>query len=274
MAIEKRIAFWGAGALGGAIVSGLVAAGVDPKLIYVTDRSGTRAPKLAEETGVNYVADHAELLSTAEVLILGMKPADQASALQAQQEVLARSKPLAISLAAGRSLAQIQNDLPEGVHLIRAMPNVAAQVGQSMTALVAGAEVTETELALAEEIMATFGQVQVIPEAKLAAFTAVAACSPAWFAASVDALAQAGVAAGLTKQQAVFAAAQSLLGTGQLIQELAESEQVPAQLVDRVCSPGGSTVAGLLAAESSGLRKVWQDAFFAALTADAKISRD
>ncbi|MBV7363928.1 pyrroline-5-carboxylate reductase [Actinomycetaceae bacterium TAE3-ERU4] len=269
----KTIGFLGAGNMAGAIVRGLVHDGYLPTSLLVTDRSATRAPALAQELGVKYYSEATYLVGESDILVLGMKPHHQSSALENLRNSLEESSPLVISLAAGRTCKQIENSLPASSRVIRAMPNVAAAIGESITGLAKGSNATSEDLQIASEVLAAVGKTIVIEEEYFPAFTALAGCSPAWFSACVDALAQAGVSGGISKKDSTYAVANALIGTGKLILNSLEGGAAPARIIDSVCSPGGSTVAGLLAAESSGLRKVWLDAFSAALKQDQKISK-
>lgn len=268
-----KVGFLGAGNMVAAIVRGMVSSGWDPHSIMVTDRSGKSAPALAAETGVVYVADAAELVASVTVVVAGMKPHQQALALEALADSW-RDDQIVVSIAAGRSTEQISQSLPAGMHAVRIMPNVAAAVGSSMTALCLGRHATVADSEVVKKICASFGEVQVVDEGLLPAFTALAGCSPAWLAAAVDALAQAGVAQGISKRDALQAVATAMAGTGTLIQSHVESGGSAADIVDRVCSPGGTTVAGLLAAEEAGLRSVFQRAVSAAVARDTHLGEN
>ena len=268
-----KVGFLGAGNMVAAIVRGMVNSGWDPQAIMVTDRSGRSGPALATETGVVYIADAHELVSSATVVVAGMKPHQQATALEALADSWHEGQ-VVVSIAAGRSTEQISQSLPTGMHVVRIMPNVAAAVGASMTALCLGQHASEEDANVVKLMCASFGQVQIVDEALLPAFTALAGCSPAWFAATVDALAQAGVAHGISKHDALLAAATAMAGTGRLIQSHVESGGSAADIVDRVCSPAGTTVAGLLAAEDSGLRPVFHQAVSAAVARDTHLGKN
>ncbi|OKL49391.1 pyrroline-5-carboxylate reductase [Boudabousia marimammalium] len=264
--------FIGAGNMVSAIVQGMSAAGVEGESLAITDHSGKRAPVLAKAVDATYLPDTAELIRRSKTVILGMKPHQQNQLLRTYREEIAQSQPLVISIAAGRSIAQLEAQLPEGTAVVRVMPNVAAQVGLSTTALCGGTHTSAEQIRTATALCEAIGSAQVVAEELFPVFTALAGCSPAWFAATVDALAQAGVAEGLTKTAALTAAASAMEGTGKLIQAALAGGNTAADIVDQVCSPRGTTVAGLLAAEDAGLRRVWHSAVRAAVARDAHLS--
>lgn len=256
--------FIGAGNMAGAIVRGAVAAGLtrgaDPATVLVTsahDSAAALAAQLADPR-VEALEEAPALVRRSDVLVLGVKPHVVPQVLAALREPLASSRPLVVSLAAGLSLDRLASLLPQDARVVRAMPNMAAAVGQSMTALTAGPQATDDDLAAVTALLGAVGRTVVLPERLLAAFTAIAGCSPAFVFTFIEALARGGVEAGLPKAQAVEIATQAVLGSALSIQaEAARAAaglpaRTPADLVDAVCSPGGTTVAGLVALERAG----------------------
>ena len=138
-----------------------------------------------------------------------------------------------------------------------------------MTGIARGAAASSKHVEMAKKIMVPVGRCLVIDEGHFPIFSALAGCSPAWMYQIVDDFARAGVNHGLTKHQAVAIVAQSMLGSAQMIlDEAATDGATPANLIDRVTSPGGTTIAGLLAAQQSGLSAVL------GLAVDAAVARD
>lgn len=213
-------------------------------------------------------------MSAADVVVLAVKPHVVPVALAPLQAVLAEHRPLIVSIAAGLTTAQLEARLPDGARVVRAMPNLAAVVGESMTALVAGAAADEADLGLAAELMGRVGRTMVLPERSFPAFTALAGSSPAFILTLVEALARGGVDAGMPKAQAVDVVAQALLGTAVLVRREAErsagdgAARTPADLVDAVCSPGGTTIAGLVAMEREGFSPAVIEAVRATIARD------
>lgn len=264
-----KIGFIGAGNMASAIVRGVVAAGLDADEIYLTDRSGKSAPALATEVGAHALADNHELAQTADVIVLGVKPHAVEDVLKEITPEISDGSKLVISLAAGKSLASLQQATETNVPIVRVMPNVNAAIGESMTGIARGAAASSKHVEMTKEIMVPVGRCLVIDEGHFPIFSALAGCSPAWMYQIVDDFARAGVNHGLTKHQAVAIVAQSMLGSAQMIlDEAANDGATPANLIDRVTSPGGTTIAGLLAAQQSGLSAVL------GLAVDAAVARD
>ena len=157
-------------------------------------------------------------------------------------DALAASRPLVVSIAAGIGLARLESLLPEGARVVRAMPNMAAGVGQSMTALAAGAAADESDLAAARALMDSVGRTVLIAEEDFPVFVGLAGSAPAFVFTFIDALARAGVLGGIPKAQAVEIAAQAVLGSARAVQVEAAARadggagRTPADLVDAVCS--------------------------------------
>ncbi len=271
-----KLGFIGTGAMSGAIARGVHASGNLDADMYLFDRFPAAAHALAEEVGGQVADSAADLICECDVVVLGVKPNVQTQVLEELAPHLTGDcQPTLISIAAGRPLSSIEEDLAAAAlvpSVVRVMPNMNAAIGQSMSA-VAGAK-TATRRAV-EDTLAVFsavGDVMELPEELFPVYSALAGCSPAWFFHIADALAQAGVAHGMTKQQALQAVTQSMLGSAGLLQAAASEGDNPAVLIDRVCSPGGTTVAGLLAAQAAGLGPALVAAVNAAVAKDNELS--
>ncbi len=264
-----KVSFVGAGVMGQAIARG--AAGADPDRWQFSfyDLSNEAAQSAAEATGGTAASSMEEAIEDADIVVLAVKPQVQNAVLKQLPFV---GDATIVSIAAGRTLDQIAAALADGgqkeVALVRVMPNLNALVGHAASALCKNEWATDGDLDDVIELFGSVGTTQVIDEALFAAFTAMAGSSPAWFFQIVDDLARAGVKHGLTKDVAVRAACSSMLGSALMLSDTLEKGGNAAELVDRVCSPGGTTIAGLLAAQDKGIG--------AALVAavDATIARD
>lgn len=268
-----RLGFIGTGAMSGAIARGLRDSGSTANLWFY-DVNTEAAQGLAAELG-GQAADLVEdLVSQSEIVILGVKPHIQRLVLQQIAPALTSSKaPALVSIAAGRSLTDIFQDLTEfGVAdmppLIRVMPNVNAQIGMSMSALTACPNVPAELKKQTLEIFSAVGQCIELAETQFGVFSALASASPAWFFQIIESFARAGVKHGLTKAQSLQIVAQSMLGSAQMTGLSLEKGILPGALIDQVCSPGGTTIAGLLAAQAAGLDTALVDAV------DATVRRD
>ncbi len=249
-----RIGFIGAGSMVSAIARGAVASSWNGADFLFTSSTGETAQRLASELGAVACESNADLASQADVVVLGVKPQYQSNVIEDIRGVLSeRPEVTVLSIAAGRTLSAMMNDFGYQVPLLRAMPNVNAQIGLSMTGLVANEYASEAGQRVVSELLSSVGAVEWIAEKDFSIFSALAGCSPAWVFAMIDAFGRAGVKYGMTKSQAISCAAQAFLGSAQLVLEKADQGVIPAQLIDSVTSPGGTTIAGLLAAEEAGL---------------------
>ena len=269
--------FIGAGNMAGAIVRGAIAAGTDPASIWLTSAHDSAA-RLAEKTGARHEPDAEALAAACDVVVLAVKPRVIPAVAARIFDAVAAARPLVVSIAAGIDLARLESLLPEGARVVRAMPNMAAGVSQSMTALAAGAAAGESNLAAARALMDAVGRTMVIAEEDFPTFVGLAGSSPAFVFTFIDALARAGVLGGIPKAQAVEIAAQAVLGSARAVQVEAAARadggagRTPADLVDAVCSPGGTTVAGLVAMERAGFSNAVIEAVRAVVAADRELA--
>jgi len=267
-----RIGFIGAGSMASAIATGAVAAGLDGTQMLFTDAHGTHAAELAATTHGRVAASNVDLVATSDYVILAVKPHIQAGVIaQIRSAVADHPDVCVVSIAAGRTIAAMEADFRGPVALVRAMPNVNAQIGQSMTGVCANDAVTDTQLDDVRTLLNSVGRSLALDEGDFPVFSALAGCSPAWIFQIIDGLARAGVKHGLAKQQAVAIVAQALLGSATLVLDAADREVTPGQLIDQVTSPGGTTIAGLLAAEEAGLSTSLVRAVDAAVARDRQL---
>lgn len=248
-----RIGFLGSGSMASAIAVGAANASDAGADFLFTSASGTSAVALAERVGGRAASSNEELARECDLLVLGVKPQYQAQVIaEIRDIVIARQIPV-LSIAAGQTLEAMAAFFGADVPLVRAMPNIAALVNQSMTALCASDSTTSEQREAAQWLMSAVGRTQWIPESQFPVFTALAGSSPAWVFEMIDAFGRSGVKYGMTKAQAVECAAAAFLGAAQMLLSEAEKGAIPAELIDRVTSPGGTTIAGLLALEEAGL---------------------
>jgi pyrroline-5-carboxylate reductase len=187
----------------------------------------------------------------ADIIIYAVKPQILATVLIETAPKLDMSK-LVISIAAGVPLAAMETCVQKDLRLIRVMPNIAAAVKEAATAIAAGGHATQEDVNMAMEIFSSIGECIFLKENYLMdAITGLSGSGPAYIFLIVDALADAGVKVGLSRQDSLFLAAQTLLGAAKL---LIETREHPGQLKDKVTSPGGTAIAGLATLESGGLR--------------------
>lgn len=271
-----RVAVIGSGVMGTAIAKGAVAAsGTDGSWKFCFfDPNDEAAARAAAETGGSAAATVEEAIRRADLVLMAVKP-------QVQSMVLAELPDLRgavlVSIAAGRSLDSISQDLTRGgqtdVAVVRVMPNLNALVGAATSAVCSNSATSEEQFQLVTKLFASVGDTFEVDEKLFPAFTAMAGSSPAWFFQIVDDLARAGVKHGLTKSQAAQAACSAMLGSATTLMEALQAGGNAADLVDRVCSPGGTTVAGLLAAQKAGLGPALVDAVDATVARDEQLAQ-
>ena len=254
----KKAAFIGVGNMGGALARAAVRA-VGADQVVVTNRTLAKAEVLAAELGCSLARSNADAVQEAEFIFLGVKPQGVRPLLAELDRLLHRlhqngEDKVIVSMAAGVELAamyELVNDAGYDVPILRIMPNTCAAVGQGMTALCARAGVDEAHIRGVEEILADTGKVDRVPESLFDQFSALAGCGPAFVYPYIEALADGAVSTGLSRKQAVEYAARTVLGAAAMV---LESGKHPGQLKDEVCSPGGSTIAGVAELERGGLR--------------------
>ncbi|WP_216404600.1 pyrroline-5-carboxylate reductase [Arcanobacterium phocae] len=244
------LGFIGAGSMASAIMHGLVSSGTPGGDIIFSRRNADAGNQLATDLHARFTTDNSEVATVSHILVLTVKPYLIASILD---EISPHLSPdtIVVSVAAGVSLTDLAEHLPAGQPIVRAMPNVNSHIGMGMTGLCANDLATPEHFAVVEELFSAVGEVATVPEHLFSAFSAIAGCSPAWTYTYIDALARAALAEGMTKREAVRCAAQAVLGSAQMVLDALDTS-VPAELVDRVTSPGGTTIAGLLAMEDAG----------------------
>jgi len=250
--IDKKLCFVGCGNMGEALVSGLVQSGsAQAANIVCTDVREERLEELRARYGVRTSTRNPEAVAASEVVIYAVKPQLMAEVLKETADQLDMSK-VVISIAAGVPLRAIESLLHKELRLIRVMPNIAASVKESATALSAGKHARKEDVELAMAIFNSVGKAVFLRENYLMdAITGLSGSGPAYIFIIVDALADAGVKMGLSRKDAQFLAAQTVLGAAKMLMETREH---PGQLKDRVTSPGGTAIAGIHTLEKGGLR--------------------
>ena len=260
-----QTAILGAGVMGETLLSGLVRAGRPVSELLVGEKRTERAAELEERYGVAVVSN-VEAAARAETVALVVKPQDMADVLR---EIAGSLGPgqLVVSLAAGITTAFIESHVPDGVAVVRAMPNTPALVDQGMSAISAGSHCDEAHLAEAEQLMGSVGRVVRVPEKQQDAVTAISGSGPAYVFFVVESMIEAGVHLGLPRATAHELAVQTLVGSAAMLKETGEH---PTVLREQVTSPGGTTAAALRELEVHRVRA----AFLAALEAARNRSRE
>ena len=263
----KKAAFIGVGNMGGALARAACRA-IGPDQVVLYNRTLEKAQALAAELGCSVVDSASDAVWAAECLFLGVKPYGMRALLeelapQLRDRHRVGEDKVVVSMAAGLAIKDMRPHLAGAgyyVPVVRIMPNTCVAIGKGMTALCAGEGAGEGPVQGVEEILSASGAVERIPEAMMDQFSAVAGCGPAFVYPYIEALADGAVSTGLPRKQAVEYAAQMVLGAAAMV---LESGKHPGQLKDEVCSPGGSTIAGVAELERHGLRAAAIDAVLA-----------
>ena len=238
----------GAGNMGRAILSGILASGLITKDDIVASNRTEADRDKTEKLGVNVTGDNTDV-ARAECVILAVKPAKLAPVVG--------TDTLIVSVAAGQSIALIESLFGKPVQVVRAMPNTPALVREGMTALCANNLVSEESFAWVQALFATCGRVEVIPESLMGAAGTVSGASPAWVYMLIEAMADGAVRDGMPRAQAYKFAAQAVQGAAKMV---LESGLHPGELKDQVTSPGGTTIEAVRVLEERGFRGAVIDA--------------
>lgn len=265
-----KIGFIGCGNMGGAILQGILQGGTPAADIYVADHNLETLRQRLGHTDVQICRSNTEVAALCDAVFLAVKPNVLSAVLAEIGPVLAErtALPLLISIAAGKSTAYLEEQLTVPCPVVRVMPNINALVGEAVSAVCAGKNATADQAKTVCDLMACTGKVLELEETMFPLFGVLGGCSPAFVYMFIDALARAGVKHGMRKDQALQIATQSVLGSAKMI---AESNEHPWELVDRVCSPGGTTIEGVLSLKADGLETAVQNAVDAAVEKDSKL---
>lgn len=249
--MKNTFGFIGTGNMGGALAKAAAKA-IPGKDLFLCDSAMEKAEALAQQLQCK-TATAEQIAASCGYIVLGVKPQMMGQLLQTLGPVLAARTDefVLVSMAAGLAMEQIRAMAGGDYGVIRIMPNIPVAVGCGMVMYASTENVTAEALAGFTEGLRFAGMLDSLPEQLIDAGSAVAGCGPAFAAMFVEALADGGVACGLPRQKALTYAQQMLLGTAQLLQQ---TGQHPGQVKDAVCSPGGSTIAGVAALEQGGMR--------------------
>lgn len=254
-----KIGFLGAGAMGGAILSGAVSAGVlDPKNVYVSDVSEKILEKYAA-LGCNICKNNDELGKASDIVVLAVKPQYAAPALATLGDTM--NGKAVISIMAGATVKRIRSMIKGDIRVLRCMPNTPALVNAGAFALCNETDLTAEEKAFAEKLFTSIGIVEWMSEKLIDTACGLSGSGPAFVALFIEALADGGVLEGLPRPTAYRLAAQTVMGTAKLIMD---TGMHPGQVKDMVSSPGGTTITGCQVLEEMGFRAAAIDAVQAA----------
>ena len=259
-----KYGFLGCGNMGGAIARALAKATTD---IVLTDRS-RKAEKLALELGCIYGS--ADVVARCDRIFLAVKPHMMEQALKPLRDVLADRKPLLITMAAGLSIQRIEEMAGVKLPIIRIMPNTPVAVGKGMTQYCANELVDQETLDSFLADMKYAGRMDCLEERLIDAASALSGCGPAYMYMFLEALADGAVECGVPRAKAMEYAAATMAGAAEMV---LQTGMHPGALKDAVCSPGGSTIAGVHALEKGGLRAAAMDCVTAACEKNKQLGK-
>ncbi len=237
------------GKMGEAVVQGLAQHGVEATIRGST-RTAESAAAVRERLGIPCSTDNAEAASGAEVVLLCVKPHQAERAVRVISHVLTPDQ-LLLSISASVTIAQLAEWSGGRTSIIRAMPNTPCLVGEGMTVFSPGPGVTSQQLAAASAIFGPLGRTAIVEESLMDGVTGLSGCGPAYVYLIIEALSEAGVKIGLSRETATLLAAQTLAGAARMVLERGVH---PAALKDEVTTPAGCTIDGLMALEEGKLR--------------------
>jgi len=254
---QVRFAFIGGGNMAEALIKGLLSGlGVTPQQIIATDVVPERRTYMQTTYGITASADNKHAVQESTVVILAVKPQIMPMILEEIAPVV-NSEKLVISIAAGITLQTLQRALGDSRRVVRVMPNTPALVLAGAAGISPGKAATAQDVALVERIFNAVGRAMVVSDEMMDVVTGLSGSGPAFIFALIEGLSDGGVLMGLARQTATLLAAQTVLGAAKMVLETGKH---PGELKDMVTSPAGTTIAGMQALESGGLRGLMMEA--------------
>jgi len=246
-----RVGIIGAGQMGGALARGLLEKRlVRSEQLILSDVRPERLDELRQDLGVGVTTENSKLLENSELVIIAVKPQHLNSLLVELKGADLKNK-LLVSIVAGVKISRYQEFLGEEVKIVRVMPNSPCQIGFGVSVLSAGRSVNSEDLSRVRSVFAAVGEVLELPEEYLDIVTAISGSGPAFFYYFAEALIEAGVKAGLSREIATRLTQETMIGAGMMMKKTGKH---PALLIDMVTSPGGTTIAGLEALDKKGFK--------------------
>jgi pyrroline-5-carboxylate reductase len=257
-----KLAVLGGGKMGEALVAGLLASGWrKPNEIVVTGRREERLRELSDAYGTETTLDNASAVSGVDVIVVAVKPQD-IETLLSQISDRVRADQTVLSIVAAIPTSFIEKRLGADVPVVRAMPNTPSVVHEGMAGIAPGKHAADEHLKLAKEVLEHVGRVVTVPENYLDAVTAISGSGPAYFALLAEAMIEAGILLGLSREISTELVIQTMLGSAKLLRD---EKMHPVELREMVTSPGGTTIRAIRVLEQSGVRAAFLNAIQAAM---------
>ncbi len=257
-----KIGFIGCGNMGQAMLSGMLDAGaVCGEAVVVSVRTVATREKLQRQYGVTILEKNIEVVAKADCIFLAVKPQYYEEVLKEIAPAVTWDKTL-VSIAPGKTLLWMKDQVGKPCKLVRTMPNTPSQVKVGMTGICGNEYVTATEMEQIIRLCNTFSKTELVQEHLMDVVTAVSGSSPAYVFMFIEAMADAAVEGGMPRSQAYTFAAQAVMGSAKMVLETGKH---PGELKDMVCSPGGTTIQAVRVLEEQGMRAAVMDAMQACL---------
>lgn len=265
-----KLAVLGCGKMGEALVAGLLASGWrQPAEIVVTARSEERLKDLSESHGVATSLDNGAAVAGAEVVVIAVKPQDIEGLLTELSPHVGADQTV-LSFVAAIPTEYIESHLSQPVPVVRAMPNTPSLVHEGMAGLASGKYADASHLELAQEVLNHVGRTVIVPEDYLDAVTAISGSGPAYFALLAEAMIEAGILLGLSREISTDLVVQTMLGSAKLLRD---THMHPVELREMVTSPGGTTTRAIRVLEQSGVRAAFLNAIQAAMERSKELAQ-
>jgi len=265
--MKQKIGFLGVGKMGEALIEGLRKSGSDISVMGST-RTEESAKAAAKKLGIACSTDSLGVVKACQIIVLSVKPHQAQDLLECMAGSFTKDH-LIISICASLTLEQIKTWSGGKAKIIRAMPNTPALIGEGMSVLCAGSDVSDTEIKTAEALFHSVGKTAVVEESLMDGVTGLSGCGPAYIYLIIEALSEAGVKVGLSRKLSTLLAAQTLKGAAEMV--LSRAGEHPAAMKDEVTTPAGCTIDGLMALEEGGLRVTLIKAVLAATRRSKKL---
>lgn len=263
------IGFIGCGNMASAIICGIIDnKAVKAEEVNAFDVYAPAADSIKAKYNINVFGNEEEIVKNSDTVVLAVKPNVLSSVLKKIDGALGNKDTLIISIAAGKSTEFIANELTHDNRIIRVMPNINAKVSEAICAYTANAKATDDDKKLTEKIFSAVGKIIYLEENYFPLFGVLGGCTPALAYMFIDELARAGVKNGMKKDVALKISAQAVLGSAKMI---LESDEHPYELIDKVCSPGGTTIEAVTSLQESGFNSTIHKAVDKAVEKDSKL---
>lgn len=263
------IGFIGCGNMASAIICGIIDnKAVKAEEVNVFDVYASATDSIKAKYNINVFGNEEEIVKNSDTIVLAVKPNVLSSVLKKIDGALGNKDTLLISIAAGKSTEFIANELTHDNRIIRVMPNINAKVSEAICAYTANAKATDDDKSLTEKIFSAVGKIIYLEENYFPLFGVLGGCTPALAYMFIDELARAGVKNGMKKDVALKISAQAVLGSAKMI---LESDEHPYELIDKVCSPGGTTIEAVTSLQESGFNSAIHKAVDKAVEKDSKL---